>query len=72
MPPISKSYISTNDYYMKIGDIIEILMCPIFIVFFFSRQNNISYLCIVVIKNYSVCCGQFKPAQTGLVKMTTI
>ena len=42
------------------------------VVLFFSRQNNISYLCIVVIKNYSVCCGQFKPAQTGLVKMTTI
>ena len=38
------------------------------VVFFFSRQNNISYLCIVVIKNYSVCCGQFKPAQAGLEK----
>ena len=25
-------------------------------------------MCIVVIKNYSVCCGQFKPAQTGLEK----
>ena len=31
MAPISKLYISKNDYYMKIGDIIEILMCPIFI-----------------------------------------
>ena len=31
MPPISKLYISKNDYYMKIGDIIEILMCLIFI-----------------------------------------
>ena len=25
-------------------------------------------MCIVVIKNYSVCCGQFQPAQTDLVK----
>ena len=73
MPPISKSYMTKNDYYMKIGVIIETLM-PRFAYssLFFSRQNNISYLCIVVIKNYSVCCGQFKPAQTGLVKMTTI
>ena len=31
MPPISKSYITKNDYYMKIGDIIEILMSLIFI-----------------------------------------
>ena len=31
MPPISKSYMTKNDYYMKIGDIIEILLSPIFI-----------------------------------------
>ena len=31
MPLISKSYMTKNDYYMKIGDIIEILMCLIFI-----------------------------------------
>ena len=31
MPPISKSYMTTNDYYMKIGVIIETLMPPIFI-----------------------------------------
>ena len=28
MPPISKSYMTKNDYYMKIGDIIETLMSP--------------------------------------------
>ena len=42
------------------------------VVFFFSRQNNMSYLCIVVIKNYSVCCGQIKPAQAGSLKLITI
>ena len=31
MPPISKSYMTKNDYYMKIGVIIETLMPPIFI-----------------------------------------
>ena len=31
MPPISKSYMTKNNYYMKIGDIIETLMSPIFI-----------------------------------------
>ena len=31
MPLISKSYMTKNDYYMKIGDIIETLMSPIFI-----------------------------------------
>ena len=31
MPSISKSYITKNDYYMKIGDIIETLMSPILI-----------------------------------------
>ena len=31
MPLISKSYITKNDNYMKIGDIIETLMSPIFI-----------------------------------------
>ena len=31
MPLISKSYITKNDYYMKIGDIIEKLMSPILI-----------------------------------------
>ena len=31
MPPISKLYITKNDYYMKIGDIIEILMSLILI-----------------------------------------
>ena len=31
MPPISKSYMTENDYYMKIGDIIETLMPMIFI-----------------------------------------
>ena len=30
MPPISKLYITKNDYYMKIGDIIDTLMSPIF------------------------------------------
>ena len=31
IPPISKLYITKNDYYMKIGDIIETLMSPILI-----------------------------------------
>ena len=31
VPPISKLYITKNDYYMKIGDIIETLMSPILI-----------------------------------------
>ena len=31
MPLISKSYMTKNDYYMKIGDIIETLMSLIFI-----------------------------------------
>ena len=31
MPLISKSYMTKNDYYMKIGDIIETLMSPILI-----------------------------------------
>ena len=31
MPLISKSYITKNDYFMKIGDIIETLMSPILI-----------------------------------------
>ena len=31
MPPISKSYMTKNDYYMKIGVIIDTLMPPIFI-----------------------------------------
>ena len=29
MPPISKLYMTKNDYYMKIGDIIETLMSQI-------------------------------------------
>ena len=31
MAPISKSYMTKNDYYMKIWDIIDTLMSPIFI-----------------------------------------
>ena len=31
MPPIIKSYMTKNEYYMKIGDIIDTLMSPIFI-----------------------------------------
>ena len=32
MPLISKLYMTKNDYYMKIGVIIETLMPPIFII----------------------------------------
>ena len=56
MPLISKSYITKNDYYMKIGDI-NVSDFDI-VVFFWSRQTNISYLCIVLIKNdYDIKIG---------------